>query len=199
MGYWIGTSGSLVLPEADEPRAVAHARRRMLEVEDSGWLSEDEPVTTLDDLARFVGATCERRGNVLVVDVDDEGDPKWSDQATAFWTALGDVVTSGRIDVLGEDGCRWSYDYTPDGVVQHGRNGWDGTGEPHEDEAEDGEAEPETPEQRRQRGRRYLVLGAIPAAYGAVALGVGSGSGALPLGVGVLNLLIAWRLLRVPP
>lgn len=206
MGYWIGTSGRVVLPEHDEARALALARERMLRATGSGWLTPDEPVSTLDDLARFAGTTVEREGDVLVFAVDEEGDPKWSDQATAFWTALGEVATAGRVEIEGEDGARWSYDFTPGGLVQRGVNGWDGTGMPDDpDDATAAEGSPATApapapaaavEERRRRGRRYLVCGAIPAVFGAGTLAVGDSSGRLPLLLGTVNLAIAWRLLR---
>ncbi|HYJ68644.1 MAG TPA: hypothetical protein VEX15_13390, partial [Nocardioidaceae bacterium] len=33
----------------------------------------------------------------------------------------------GEVFLEGEDGARWSYRYGPDGVIQVGQNGWDGS------------------------------------------------------------------------
>lgn len=129
MGYLVESSGRLLLPEPLEPQALT-----VLEVEllrhQSGWFREDdvEAVDTLADLGRFVGAALSRDGDWLVVTTDDQGDPKWSDQATAFYVGLARWVRDGEVRFLGEDGQQWSYRYTADGTVHSGVNGWDGAG-----------------------------------------------------------------------
>jgi hypothetical protein len=125
MGYLVESSGRLLLPERLEPQVLT-----VLEVEllrHQGWFHEEqvEAVDTLADLARFVGAELVRDGEWLVVATDEQGDPKWSEQATAFYTGLARWVLKGEIRFQGEDGAQWSYRYEPDGMVQDGVNGWD--------------------------------------------------------------------------
>jgi hypothetical protein len=127
MGYLVESSGRLLLPQPLEPQVLT-----VLEVElqrHQGWFHQDEieAVDTLADLARFVGADLTRDGDWLVVATDEEGDPKWSEQATAFYAGLARWVLQGEVRFEGEDGSQWSYGYTPDGMVQEGVNGWDGS------------------------------------------------------------------------
>jgi hypothetical protein len=126
MGYLVESSGRLLLPELLEPQVLT-----VLEVElqpHQGWFHQDEieAVDTLADLARFVGADVTRDGDWLVVATDEQGDPKWSEQATAFYAGLARWVLKGEVRFQGEDGSQWSYRYTPEGMVQDGVNGWDG-------------------------------------------------------------------------
>jgi hypothetical protein len=126
MGYLVESSGRLLLPEPLEPQVLT-----VLEVEllrHQGWFREEEVevVDTLADLARFVGADLARDGDWLVVSTDEGGDPKWSEQATAFYEGLARWVLKGDVRFEGEDGAQWSYRYGPDGMVQEGPNGWDG-------------------------------------------------------------------------
>lgn len=126
MGYFIETSGRIRLPAATEHHALTVLEVRL--AGQQGWFHQDEPVDTLDDLARFVGATLVRDGDWLTVGTDHEGDPKWSEQATAFYLGLEGWVSEGEVRVRGEDGQEWGYHYFPGGVSQLGVNGWDGTG-----------------------------------------------------------------------
>ena len=198
MGYSVDVSGAVRLPEQDEQRALALLRERMLSA-GSGWLRADDEVDSLAELATYAAAACSRSGDTLVFRPDEEGDPKWSDAASAFWLGLGELSTDGHVRVDGEHDEVWTYTYTPQGVVQRGRNGWDGTGEddgPLDDWPLDRQPEPAAAAAARQRrARRYLLWGAIPAAGGAALLAAGEG-GLLPLGIGVVNLLVGWRLSR---
>ena len=199
MGYSVEVSGTVRLPEQDEPRARELLRALMLDAEDGG-LQEEDRVDTLEELACFAAAACARSGDRLVFTPDCHGDPTWSDQATAFWLGLGQITHEGHVRVVGEqDDEVWTYTYTPDGVVQRGCNGWDGTGEPDlaDEDAEHGTLHDPAAaaEARRRRARRYLVFGAIPAAGGLALMAAGEG-GLVPLGLGAVNLLIGWRLSR---
>jgi hypothetical protein len=125
MGYLVESSGRLLLPEPLEPQVLT-----VLEVDllrHQGWFGEEdvEVVDTLADLARFVGADLVRDGDWLVVSTYEEGDPKWSEQATAFYEGLARWVLKGDVRLAGEDGAQWSYRYGPDGMVKEGVNGWD--------------------------------------------------------------------------
>ncbi|MFC0031891.1 hypothetical protein ACFFMM_20420 [Micromonospora chaiyaphumensis] len=81
-------------------------------------------------MAEEAGASVVRDGDWIEFGYDDEGDPKWSDQATAFYVAIAPFVRSGTVHVEGEDGARWSYTYAGGQVTQQGWNGWDGSVEP---------------------------------------------------------------------
>ena len=195
MGYLVDVSGTVRLPEHDEERALALLRGRMLDA-DQGWLHEDDEVDSLEELATYAAAACSRSGDTLVFTPDEEGDPKWSEQATAFWLGLGELTAEGHVRVEGEDDEVWTYTYTPQGVVQRGLNGWDGTGEDGEPLGDRDLADEEAAATARQRrARRYLVFGALPAAGGLALMAAGEG-GLLPLGIGAVNLLIGWRLSR---
>ena len=65
------------------------------------------------------GASITRDGDWIEFALDDEGDPKWSDQAAAFYVAIAPFVRSGTVEIRGEDGARWSYTYA-DGQVSTG-------------------------------------------------------------------------------
>lgn len=56
-----------------------------------------------------------------------DGDPKWSDRASAFYGTLGRWVADGEIRVTGEDGVEWAYMYRSGEVTQVGVNGYDGS------------------------------------------------------------------------
>ncbi|MEV0460115.1 hypothetical protein [Catellatospora methionotrophica] len=132
MGYSVHPSGHLELPEAQDAAAVAavkaawHGRR--------GWYKPDAdayaPGETLSGIARYAGASITRDGDRIAFGHDDEGDPKWSEQATAFYVAIAPFVRTGAVHIEGEDGARWSYTYADGQLTQQGCNGWDGTGEP---------------------------------------------------------------------
>jgi hypothetical protein len=206
VGYNVSVSGTVWLSQADEARLVPLLRDDMLDAE--GWLDSDEPVANLNDLATFAGASCWRERDQVHFADDREGDPKWSEQATAFYLGLGHVVVRGEIRVRGEDDETWRYTYTPEGPVQHGLNGWDGSttltgGDEGQDEhevqvteglEEGGDTEAES--DLRVRIRRYTLFGALPAAGGGMMLAAGNNAGALPLVLGALNLAVAAQLRR---
>ncbi|GAA2355791.1 hypothetical protein Cme02nite_48620 [Catellatospora methionotrophica] len=126
-------SGQVDLPEELDAAAVAAVKaawsgRR-------GWYKPDSAATyvpgeTLSDIAGYAGASIKRDGDRITFGHDDEGDPKWSEQATAFYVAIAPFVLTGAVHIEGEDGGRWSYTYADGQLTQQGCNGWDGTGEP---------------------------------------------------------------------
>ena len=125
MGYAIETTGRLLLPKQLEPQALT-----VLEVELAGRegpFDVDTHVDSLAELAGFAGAAVRREGDWLLLATDAVGDPRWSDQATGFYTGLARWVHQGEVHVAGQDGGRWSYQFGPDGVIQIGQNGWDGS------------------------------------------------------------------------
>jgi len=127
MGYLVEVTGRVRLPQDLEAEVVAALRDELVTVD--GWLTPEEEIASLADLAEWVGAATVRDGDwVQFRPPDDSGDPKWSDQATAFYLGLGRWVKDGQIDVEGEDDERWGYRYGPDGVEQLGRSGYDGAG-----------------------------------------------------------------------
>ena len=134
MGYGVGTTGRVRLPverEHDAFRALSAAM-----ADRDGWFDPDDeewPVSSLADLASFASASVERDGEWLVLSTDEEGDPKWSEQATAFYVELASWVTEGTVLISGEEGLDWSYTYADGAVTQSGINGWDGSAEPFGD------------------------------------------------------------------
>ncbi|MGI5523371.1 hypothetical protein ACQEUX_20930 [Micromonospora sp. CA-259024] len=130
MGYLVMPSGRLNIPKSDEVATVAAVRAAMA-VRD-GWFNPDvsPPDDTLADMAEAAGASIVRDGDWIEFGHDDEGDPKWSDQATAFYVAIAPFVRSGIVHIEGEDGSRWSYTYADGQITQQGWNGWDGSVEP---------------------------------------------------------------------
>lgn len=201
MGYNVSVSGTVWLTEEDEARLVPLLRQDMLGAD--GWLDRDEPVTTLNDLATFAAASCSRQGDQVHFSDDEEGDPKWSEQATAFYLGLARVAIRGEIRVQGEDDETWRYTDKPDGPAQHGRNGWDGSGSDDDQEEPDGHvADALGPVDSlatpglRERVRRYTIFGAVPVAGGGLMLAAGNDTGALPLALGAVNLVVAGRLRR---
>lgn len=130
MGYLVEPSGRLNLPESDEVAAVAAVKAAMA-VRD-GWFKPNvfPSNDTLADMAEAAGASIIRYGDWIEFGYDDEGDPKWSDQATAFYVAIAPFVRSGIVHIEGEDSARWSYTYADGQITQQGWNGWDGSIEP---------------------------------------------------------------------
>ena len=125
MSYAVQTTGTLVLPEDLERQALT-----VLEVElaaRQGAFDDAQHVDDLASLARFAGAEVRRDGDRLHLATDGAGDPQWSDQATAFYVGLGRWVQEGEVQLVGQDGARWSYRYSPGNVMQIGQNGWDGS------------------------------------------------------------------------
>ena len=150
MGYLVITTGRLRLPVGQENHALDALKSGMAARD--GWFNPDDvdwPVESLDDLAAFAAsATISRDGDWLVLTTDPDGDPKWSDQATAFYAELSRWVSEGSVTFVGEDEETWTYSYLADGLTQTGLNGWDGSAEPFGERAPD---EPiADPPQRRQ-------------------------------------------------
>ncbi|BCJ76778.1 hypothetical protein CS0771_63220 [Catellatospora sp. IY07-71] len=135
-------SGRLHLPEPADGAAVAAvlaawaARGRPLEPETA------DP--TLADIVWAAAGALTRDGDWIEFAFDEEGDPKWSDSATAFYVAIAPFVREGTVHFDGEDGSHWSYTYTDGGITQQGWNGWDASVEPF-GEARDGPVEPDPP------------------------------------------------------
>ncbi|MCG5443369.1 hypothetical protein NIE79_001173 [Micromonospora sp. NIE79] len=130
VGYTVVPSGRLHLPESDDAAAVAAVQAAL--AGRGGWYRPDEfpPNGTLVDLADPARATIVRDGDWIEFGYDDEGDPKWSNQTTAFYVAIAPFVRSGTVQIEGEDGARWSYTYANGQLTQQGWNGWDGSIEP---------------------------------------------------------------------
>lgn len=130
VGYLVAPSGRLHLPAKDDAAATAAVKAAMLTRR--GWFSaaNAEPSETLADIACWAAAAVTRDGDWIEIERDDAGDPKWSDQATAFYATIAPYVLSGRVDIEGEDGGSWAYSYEAGQLTQHGWNGWDGSIEP---------------------------------------------------------------------
>ncbi|MBB5116435.1 hypothetical protein AB0K27_12075 [Micromonospora echinospora] len=129
MGYSVWPAGRLHLPERNEVAAVAAVRATC--ARRKGWFDPDrEPAAeTLSDLAWVGAASFVRDGDWIEVGRSRD-DPKWSDQATAFYVALAPFVRSGTVGFEGEGEERWSYTYADGRITQQGRNGWNGSTEP---------------------------------------------------------------------
>lgn len=129
VGYNVEPSGRLNLSESDDDAAVAAAKAACAERD--GWFNPDlfPRSQTLADLASVAAASITREGDWIAFG-HSEGDPKWSDQATAFYVAIAPFVRSGVVHIHGEDGSRWSYTYADGQLTQQGWNGWDGSIEP---------------------------------------------------------------------
>ncbi|MEU8001843.1 hypothetical protein AB0B66_11830 [Catellatospora sp. NPDC049111] len=133
MGYLVHPSGRLNLPESQDAAAVAAVKAAWRDRR--GWYDPQSehaysPSGTLADIAEFAAASITRDGDWIEFEYDDGNDPKWSDQATAFYVAIAPFVRSGAVCLEGEDGGTWSYSYADGQITQQGWNGWDGTIEP---------------------------------------------------------------------
>jgi hypothetical protein len=136
MGYVVEPSGRLHLPQADDAAAVAAVKAAW--AAHGGGLDLDEfpPSDTLADIAWVAAASVTRDGEWIEFGYDDEGDPKWSDQATAFYVEIAPFVRSGTVHILGENTETWSYTYADGQITQQGCNGWDASIEPFGDPVE---------------------------------------------------------------
>jgi hypothetical protein len=144
MSYAVETTGTLLLPKELERQALT-----VLEVElagRQGAFDDSQHVDDLASLARFAGAEVRRDGDRIDLATTAASDPEWSDQSTAFYVGLARWVQQGEVHLVGQDGARWSYRYGPDGLIQVGQNGWDGSlvpfGEPMAAPAAQGAADP---------------------------------------------------------
>jgi hypothetical protein len=125
VGYNVSTSGRLHLPKSDDAAAVAAVKAAC--VGRRGWFDPDEssPSDTLADIAWVGVASVTRDEDWIEFAHDDEGDPKWSHQATAFYLAIAPFVRSGIVQFIGETDERWSYTYADGQITQRGLNGYD--------------------------------------------------------------------------
>jgi hypothetical protein len=130
VGYSVRPMGRLYLREADETAAVAAVKAIWAVRSGNSNVDEFLPDDTLADIAWAAAVAVTRDGDWIEFGYDDEGDPKWSDRATAFYVALAPFVGPGRVDIEGEDGAAWSYIYADGQISQEGWNGWDGSIEP---------------------------------------------------------------------
>ena len=132
MGYTVAPEGRLHLPASDDPAAVAAVKAAW--AGRPGWYkpgtADDRPADTLADIASYAAAALARDGDWVELTYDDEGDPKWSEQATAFYVAIAPFVHSGTVALRGEDDAQWSYTFHNGQISQSGWNGWDGSAEP---------------------------------------------------------------------
>jgi hypothetical protein len=133
VGYTVEPSGRLNLPESDDAAGVAAVKAAW--TERRGWFDPDNPAAfppsdTLAYIAWAAAASITREGDWIEFGYDDQGDPKWSDQATAFYVAIAPFVRSGIVHLQGEHDARWSYTYADGQITQQGWNGWDGSIEP---------------------------------------------------------------------
>ncbi|MFF5203232.1 hypothetical protein ACIP95_15175 [Micromonospora parva] len=136
MGYTVAPSGRLHLPESEDAASAIAVQAAL--AERGEWYGPDGFPSdgTLVDLAEAARASIVRDGDWIEFGHDDEGDPKWSDRATAFYVAIAPFVSEGTVEIEGEDGARWSYTYADGQVTQRGWNGWDGSVEPFGDYVE---------------------------------------------------------------
>jgi hypothetical protein len=154
MGYLVETTGRLLLPLDREGAALAGLTLAMAERD--GWFDPDDhdgQVSSLADLAPFAATSVEREGEWLVLATDEEGDPKWSEQATAFYAELANWVSQGTVLISGEDGTEWRYTFAEGALTQSGVNGWDGSLKPFGSPVEE-EPPLEAPRRRRWSRRR---------------------------------------------
>lgn len=138
MGDVVETIGRVLLPLEREGAGLGALKTAMADRQ--GWFDPDDadwPVTSLADPASFVAASVTRDGDWLVLDTEEEGDPKWSEQATAFYAKLASWVSGGVVVFSDEDGTGWSCVYDAGRLTQSGINGWDGSAEPFGDPVED--------------------------------------------------------------
>jgi hypothetical protein len=160
MSYPVETSGTLLLPQELERQALT-----VLEVElatRAGAFDDTQHVDDLAALAHFAGAHVRRDGEWLQLATATEGVPEWSDQATAFYVGLARWVQQGEVHLMGQDGARWSYRYGPDGVIQVGQNGWDGSlvpfGEPVSGPASPSPSSSPSPSGRNKHSPAFLTM-----------------------------------------
>ena len=149
MGYHVETTGRVLLPLDRESAAFDALTAAMADRD--GWFDPDDdewPVSTLADLAPFVGTSLEREGDWIVLATDEAGDAKWSEQATAFYAELARWASEGTVVLTGEDDTEWSYVFTGGALTQQGINGWDGSAVPFGSPVE----EEQTVEAPRRRG-----------------------------------------------
>jgi hypothetical protein len=132
VGYNVQPSGRLNISESDDAPAAAAIVAAC--AERPGWFKQDlfPQSETLADIAWIGAASIKRDGEWIDFALSD-GDPKWSEQATAFYVALAPFVRSGVVHFDGEDGSTWSYTYAGGQITQQGWNGWDGSIEPFGD------------------------------------------------------------------
>ncbi|GAA1572847.1 hypothetical protein GCM10009827_113530 [Dactylosporangium maewongense] len=130
MGYSVRPTGRLHLPAADDV-AAATAIRAALAVRD-GWFSEEicPDAGAVADLAWVGAAQVVRDGDWIEFARDEQGDAKWSEQATAFYVELAPFVRAGTVSCTGEDGSTWAYAYADGKITQQGWNAWDCSLEP---------------------------------------------------------------------
>lgn len=86
-----------------------------------GPFHPDRPVDSLDELARYAGATLDREGDWVVVSTPEGGARPWSEQAAAFYRGMEGWVTQGEVVVSGQDGSTWGYRYATDGILEASR------------------------------------------------------------------------------
>src|SRR6185312_13566065 len=95
MGYSVRSAGRLHLPRPDEAAAVAAVK--------AAWeLDRVAAGETLSAVAWVAAAAITRDGDWLVVGRDEDGDAKWSHQATAFYVELAPFVRAGTVHFEGE-------------------------------------------------------------------------------------------------
>jgi len=116
--------------ESDDVAAVAAVKAAWAARGDGPGLDLFPPSETLADIAWAASASIIRDGDWIEFGFDDEGDPKWSDDVTAFYVAIAPFVRSGTVRIQGEDEASWSYTYADGQITQQGWNGWDGSTEP---------------------------------------------------------------------
>ncbi|SNS67619.1 hypothetical protein SAMN05421812_101365 [Asanoa hainanensis] len=130
MGYHVAPSGRLHLAASDDAAAVKAVKAAWAGLERpfdaAGWPPHD----TLCDIAWIAAAALTRDGDWIEFAHDEDGDPKWKDEATAFFVAIAPFVRWGTVSFEGEDGATWSYAYVDGRLTQTGWNGYDGALEP---------------------------------------------------------------------
>ncbi len=158
MGYLVVTTGRVLLPPDREAGALDALKAAMADRD--GWFDPDHdawPVASLDDLAAFVASISLRRhGDWLVLRTDEEGDPKWSEQATAFFAELARWVDQGEVAFTGvqDEDETWTYTYAAGLLTQTGVNGWDGSAEPFGEPVQEPPATQPAPTPKRWFRRR---------------------------------------------
>ena len=155
MGYLVETTGRLLLPLDREAAAFDALVAAMADRQ--GWFRPDDeewPVTSLADLATYAAAAVTRDGDWLVLSTDEAGDPKWSDQADAFYEELARWVTEGTVSFTGEDGMPWSVTYAEGRMTRSETDEWDEPAELLDDEPAAAQPAAAPPARRRWFRRR---------------------------------------------